>query len=77
MSSLPTQVEFTPLFIRFLKHLAKKCRRVQQDLTPLLDKLERGQTPGTPIPGVRYPVYKIRVKNSDVPKGKSGGYRVI
>lgn len=26
---------------------------------------------------MKHTVYKVRVKNSDIPKGKSGGYRVI
>ena len=43
----------------------------------MLDELERGQTPGDQIPGVQYEVFKVRVRNSDSGKGKSGGYRVI
>jgi mRNA-degrading endonuclease RelE of RelBE toxin-antitoxin system len=39
--------------------------------------LESGQTPGDRVSGVHYTVYKVRVRNTDVPKGKSGGYRVI
>jgi len=39
--------------------------------------LEEGETPGDHIPGVGYTVYKVRVKSSDLSKGKSGGYRVI
>jgi mRNA-degrading endonuclease RelE of RelBE toxin-antitoxin system len=29
------------------------------------------------IPGVGYAVFKLRVRNSDTQKGKSGGYRLI
>jgi mRNA-degrading endonuclease RelE of RelBE toxin-antitoxin system len=39
--------------------------------------LGQGQTPGDQIPGVQYEVFKVRVRNSDSGKGKSGGYRVI
>ncbi|WP_338011296.1 type II toxin-antitoxin system RelE/ParE family toxin [Microcystis aeruginosa] len=27
--------------------------------------------------GFNFPVFKVRLKNSDIKKGKSGGYRVI
>ena len=47
------------------------------DLNPLLDQLVRGETPGTRIQGLPYRVFKVRLKNSDVQRGKSGGYRVI
>lgn len=33
--------------------------------------------PGNQISGVNYPVFKLRVRNSDTQKGKSGGYRLI
>ena len=33
--------------------------------------------PGDKITCVGYSVFKLRVKNSDVTKGKSGGYRLI
>ncbi len=71
------QVVFTPLFTRFLKYLAKKYHHVRQDIEPFLQQLEVGKTPGDQVPGVKYTVYKVRIKNSDVSKGKSGGYRVI
>jgi hypothetical protein len=29
------------------------------------------------VPGVTYEVFKVRVRNSDSGKGKSGGYRII
>jgi mRNA-degrading endonuclease RelE of RelBE toxin-antitoxin system len=77
MSEPDIQVVFTPLFTRFLKHLSKKYHSVRQDVTPFLEQLEAGEIPGDQVSGVKYTVYKVRVKNSDVPKGKSGGYRVI
>jgi mRNA-degrading endonuclease RelE of RelBE toxin-antitoxin system len=74
---LPIQIEFTPLFVRFLKHLAKKFRHVRNDLEPLLDQLANGETPGNQIKGTRHTTYKVRVRNTDAQKGISGGYRVI
>lgn len=40
-------------------------------------QLEAGGTPWDRITGNKYPVYKVRVNNSDARRGKSGGYRVI
>lgn len=71
------QVLFTPEFKRNIRQLAKKYRRIKSDVQPLLDELAQGQTPGDQIPGVQYEVFKVRVRNSDSGKGKSGGYRVI
>jgi mRNA-degrading endonuclease RelE of RelBE toxin-antitoxin system len=70
-------VFFTPEFKRNLRQLAKKYRRIKSDLQPLLDELSEGQTSGDQIPGVTFEVFKVRVRNSDSGKGKSGGYRVI
>jgi len=77
MNKLPIQVGYTPLFIRFLKHIAKKYRQVRSDLEPLIDELANGETPGDQIQHVKRTVYKVRVPNRDAQKGKSGGYRVI
>lgn len=73
----PAPVEFAPSFVRFLKHLAKKYRNVRSDLEPLIGRLERGERPGTQVKGAKHAVYKVRVKNTDVARGKSAGYRVI
>lgn len=70
-------VFFTSEFKRNLRQLAKKYRRIQLDIQPLLTALEAGQTPGTPIPGVDVLVFKVRAQNSDSARGKSGGYRLI
>lgn len=75
--SPPIEVVFTPEFKRNLRQLAKKYRQIKTDVQPLLDELTQGQTPGDQIPGVQYTVFKVRAKNSDSRKGKSGGYRII
>jgi mRNA-degrading endonuclease RelE of RelBE toxin-antitoxin system len=76
-SLTPASVLYTPEFKRNLRQLAKKYRRIKTDVQPLLNELAQGQTPGDQIPGVQYEVFKVRVRNSDSSKGKSGGYRVI
>lgn len=70
-------VFFTPEFKRNLRQLAKKYRRIQTDIQPLLSELQTGATPGDQIPGVPYEVYKARARNSDAVRGKSGGYRIV
>lgn len=76
-SASPLQVTFTPEFKRNLRQLAKKYRHIKSDLQPILDQLAGGSKPGDQVPQVRYEVYKVRAKNSDALKGKSGGYRLI
>jgi len=44
---------------------------------PLIKQLKAGETPGDQIQSLGYTVYKVRVKNSDAKRGKSGGYRII
>ena len=73
----PVRVTFTPEFKRNLRQLAKKYRRIRTDLQPILDELTGGGKPGDQVPGVRYDVFKVRAKNSDASRGKSGGYRLI
>jgi mRNA-degrading endonuclease RelE of RelBE toxin-antitoxin system len=39
--------------------------------------LRAGDLLGDQIPGVGYTLFKVRVRNQDSVRGKSGGYRVI
>ena len=71
------QVEASPTFNRNLRALAKKYRSIQNDIQPIIEQLEQGELPGDQIPGVGHVVFKLRVRNSDIPKGKSSGYRLI
>jgi mRNA-degrading endonuclease RelE of RelBE toxin-antitoxin system len=76
-ASPPVALSFTPEFKRNLRHLAKKYPHVRSDLQPILGALSEGRREGDKIPGVQYDVYKVRAKNTDAQKGKSGGYRLI
>jgi mRNA-degrading endonuclease RelE of RelBE toxin-antitoxin system len=71
------QVEASPIFKRNLRSLAKKYRSIRNDIQPVIEQLERGELPGEQISGIGYEVFKLRVRNSDIKKGKSGGYRLI
>jgi mRNA-degrading endonuclease RelE of RelBE toxin-antitoxin system len=71
------QVEASPTFKRNIRALAKKYRSIRNDIQPVIEQLQQGELPGDQIPGVGYTVFKLRVRNSDTQKGKSGGYRLI
>lgn len=70
-------VSYTDVFKRHTRKLSRRYRSLQQDLRPTIEGLEAGELLGDRIAGLDDVVYKVRVKNSDNKKGKSGGYRVI
>ncbi|BAY92677.1 MULTISPECIES: type II toxin-antitoxin system RelE family toxin [unclassified Tolypothrix] len=71
------QVDASLTFNRNIRTLAKKYRSIRNDIQPVIEQLQQGELPGDQIPGVGYTVFKLRVRNSDTQKGKSGGYRLI
>jgi len=71
------EVSFTLPFKRRLKALHKRYRQIQQDIQPIIDELQNGQFIGEQIAGTDFTIFKVRAKNSDIPTGKSGGYRLI
>lgn len=78
MTDLPiVEIRLTPEFQRKLKNLAKKYRQVPTDLQPVLKQLQHGEFLGDQIPGIGFKTMKVRIRNSDTQKGKSGGYRLI
>ena len=79
MSIEPSQIEIalTPRFKRDLRDLNKRYRSIRTDLQPLIEQLQAGEIPGDRVTGLAYPVFKVRLKNSNIQKGKSSGYRVI
>jgi len=73
----PIQIALTPRFKKDLRELAKRYRSIRSDIQPLIEQLQASEIPGDRISGVKYQVFKVRLKNSNIQKGKSGGYRVI
>ncbi|MBL1179316.1 type II toxin-antitoxin system RelE/ParE family toxin [Pantanalinema sp. GBBB05] len=72
------QVFIADAFKREARTLKKRYRNIESDLQALIEQLQNGDLPGDRVPGFAdYVVYKVRVKNSDIQKGKSGSYRVI
>ena len=70
-------VRYTEAFKRQLKRLSRRYRRIRDDVQPIIDHLQAGETPGARIPGVGHLLYKVRAPNTDASRGRSGGYRVI
>ncbi|MBI4357586.1 MAG: type II toxin-antitoxin system RelE/ParE family toxin [Gammaproteobacteria bacterium] len=70
-------LEYTAEFKRDLRNLGKKYRHIQQDIQPVIEQLQAGKLVGDQIPGIGYTLFKVRVRNSDVQKGKRSGYRLI
>ncbi len=71
------EIRLTPEFQRKLKILAKKYRQVPTDIKPVFEQLQLGEFLGDQIPSIGSIVMKVRIRNSDTKKGKSGGYRLI
>jgi len=76
---MPTNVgiEYTPEFKRALRKLVKKYHHIRSDLQPVIMLLQKGELVGDRISGAGNPVFKARVRNSDIQKGKRSGYRLI
>jgi len=75
--SKSASIEYTPEFKRNLRHLAKKYLQIRSDVQPVIDALCKGEVIGDRIQGTVYTVFKVRVRNSDIRKGKRSGYRLI
>lgn len=77
MSTEVVNISFTLEFKRNLRALSKKYRSIRADIQPLIDELLLGEFPGDQVPGVSLAVFKVRLKNRDIQKGKRSGYRCI
>jgi mRNA-degrading endonuclease RelE of RelBE toxin-antitoxin system len=71
------QVKYTPEFKRNLRALVKKYRHIRSDIQPVIDQLCAGEVIGDQVPRTHYTIFKVRVRNSDIQKGKRSGYRLI
>ncbi|MDX2230456.1 MAG: type II toxin-antitoxin system RelE/ParE family toxin [Leptolyngbyaceae cyanobacterium bins.349] len=71
------EIRLTPEFQAKFKALKKIYRNIQADIKPIFEELENGLIGGDQLSGIDTVVVKVRVKNSDAQKGKSGGYRLI
>jgi mRNA-degrading endonuclease RelE of RelBE toxin-antitoxin system len=69
-------VILTGSFKRSVKQLARRFRHVKDDVRGAVQVLLQSPTLGVTIPGSAG-IRKLRVRNTDLAKGKSGGYRLL
>jgi len=70
-------VETTKEFENRIKKLAKKYKNIKKDFEKLLNDFESGNFIGDAIKGFKNKVFKIRMRSSNMQKGKRGGFRII
>ncbi|WP_414551605.1 type II toxin-antitoxin system RelE/ParE family toxin [Anabaena sp. CCY 0017] len=72
-------IDLTPEYKQNLRDLSKRFRNIRSDLQGIIEQLQQGSVLGDRIGGLgkEYVVYKARVRNSNIQKGKSAGYRLI
>ncbi|MDZ8028179.1 MAG: type II toxin-antitoxin system RelE/ParE family toxin [Nostoc sp. SerVER01] len=78
-SDNPVSIRFSDEFEEQLYRLSKRFRNIRSDVQPIIEQLQQGNIVGDRIAGIgeEYIVYKVRVRNSNIQKGKSAGYRLI
>jgi len=69
-------IKIIPLdgFRKNYKKLAKKYKNIKEDIRETVLELKENPKAGVKL---QHNCYKIRVANSSVPTGKSGGFRII
>ncbi len=75
--SISIQVDITVKFQKKVKTLEKKYQNIRDDVRPIIEQLEVGELPGNRVVGLDIEIYKVRVRNRNANRGKSGGYRLI
>jgi mRNA-degrading endonuclease RelE of RelBE toxin-antitoxin system len=68
------KIETIPKFEKDVKKLKKKFPKIKNDLVDFIDKLSSNPKLGIDL-GEN--IFKVRVPNSSIPTGKSGGFRII
>jgi mRNA-degrading endonuclease RelE of RelBE toxin-antitoxin system len=64
----------TPRFKKEVKKLSKKFKKIKDDILILVHEIQKNPKSGVSLGNG---AYKVRVSNSSIPTGKSGGFRVI
>lgn len=67
-------IEYGDTFLKEAKQLNKKFKLLKADLKHAIDEIESKDDIGTAL---GYNLFKKRVRNSSIPTGKSGGFRII
>lgn len=69
-------IVLTQSFKHSVKQLARRFRHVKDDVHIAVQVLLQSPALGATIPGSSG-VRKLRIRNTDLPKGKRGGYRLL
>ncbi len=67
-------IEYGDTFLKEAKQLSKKFKLLKADLKHAIEEIETKNDVGISL---GYNLFKKRVKNSSIPTGKSGGFRII
>lgn len=67
-------IEYGDTFLKEAKQLGKKFKLLKADLKHAIDEIESKDDIGIAL---GYNLFKKRVRNSSIPTGKSGGFRII
>lgn len=67
-------IEYSANFLKEAKKLSKKYKLLKSDLKLAIEEIENNKNLGIYL---GFDLYKKRVKNSSIPTGKSGGFRII
>ena len=67
-------IEYSDNFLREAKVLSKKYKLLKSDLKQAIEDIESKNNLGVSL---GYNLFKKRVKNTSIPTGKSGDFRII
>ena len=67
-------IEYSDSFLKEAKKLSKKYKHIKPDLQDAVEEIESKNDLGIYL---GFNLFKKRVKNTSIPTGKSGGFRVI
>lgn len=68
------KIETIPRFEKDVKKLKKKFPNIKNDLVKFIDELSTNPTLGI---NLGENIFKVKISNSSIPTGKSGGFRII
>jgi mRNA-degrading endonuclease RelE of RelBE toxin-antitoxin system len=73
------QIDLSPEYKQNLRTLSKRYRNIRSDTQDVFEQIQSGNFVGDRIAGLgeNYIVIKVRVRNSNIQKGKSAGYRLV
>jgi len=67
-------IETIPRFEKDVKKLKKKFPKIKNDLVDFINELSSNPELGI---NLGESIFKVRIPNSSIPTGKSGGFRII